>query len=147
MTFAVVRAADNEDEAEAFGPFISRERAEKFADDFGEWVNPGFMYYVVELWAVRDAERQIREEIARRDRGGRRVVSPLADVCIVLWTGLCEVHGDEWHHCSRPVDHDNGHGCECGSNIPLVWESDTHCVHGFTWGQCCPKPYPVEEED
>ena len=61
--YAVIRAgSDNEDDAEAYGPFVTRPAAEQFALAFEEWVNPGYGYIVVELHPVRDGQRQIREE-------------------------------------------------------------------------------------
>lgn len=61
--WTVLRAdPQGEDDAEAWGPFSSRQRAERFAEDFGYWVNPGYEYVVAELYPVRDGDRQIQAE-------------------------------------------------------------------------------------
>lgn len=65
MKYAVVRVVDNDDEAEAFGPFSYRALAESFADDYQTWVSPGYGYFVVELNPVREGQKMIREELER----------------------------------------------------------------------------------
>jgi hypothetical protein len=60
--YAVVRVADSDDDAEAFGPFTTVQNAERFRQDYQEHVSPGYEYVVVELYPVRDGQRQIREE-------------------------------------------------------------------------------------
>lgn len=60
--FAVVRVADSEDDVEAFGPFANRATADRFRDDYEEWVCPGYVYLTVELYGVHDGRRMIRAE-------------------------------------------------------------------------------------
>lgn len=61
QSYAVVRAANSEDDAEAFGPLTSSIRAYRLVEGL-EYINPGYGYYVVELYPVRDAERQIAND-------------------------------------------------------------------------------------
>lgn len=65
--YAVVRCADSDDTAQAYGPFVSLESAQRFRDDYQEWVDPGNEYVVVELYPILGGRREIKDE---KDREG-----------------------------------------------------------------------------
>lgn len=60
--YAVVRVADSEEDVEAFGPFSNRVTADRFREEYEEWVCPGYSYLTVELYGVREGRRMIRDE-------------------------------------------------------------------------------------
>jgi hypothetical protein len=61
--YAVIRLEPVGSESEeAWGPFSSLALAERFAEEYSEWANPGYAYAAVELYPVREGLRQIREE-------------------------------------------------------------------------------------
>lgn len=61
MSWAVMRNVDNDDEAEAFGPFSSLRSAETFRTDYEEWAGAGYGYVLIELRPVRQGLAEIRD--------------------------------------------------------------------------------------
>jgi hypothetical protein len=61
MSWVVMRNVDNDDEAEAFGPFSTQQAADNFRDAYDEWgPTGGYGYVVTELRPVRGGLAEVR---------------------------------------------------------------------------------------